>query len=277
MTTVLEGLKQLAEMQDLIAADLGGLEGLAESYPLIQWANDSAALKSRPEKGGFVMTLENAEMSGDYPAGAAADTVYFKANDKNPQGSNEACYYVPTLECAPFGARVAWFLGDDRLPHNFDYDALRNAGANPRSKRQLLALVKGQKGPFLAMLTVKGTVAGDMQNALAEHDRAVKRALGAGGINAKSLRANGWRWFWLALGAGTPTVRGSKKKSGVTPIVYVKTGGYIGELKATWWDVEAVKAFEYAWTATAPEAAVVIARAPSSEDAEFAGDEYPEF
>ena len=223
------------------------------------------------------MTAQNAEAAGDIPAGAIADTISFAATADNPAGSDEACFYTATLEFAPLATRAAWFMGRERLPRNFDYKGSVGAGREkPFSKRQILALVKGQQGPFIALITFRSTVAADVQNTLGEHNRAAQNALRVAKITNKAVKTNGWRWFWLTLKAGEMKLRGQVgAQSGVTPVEYGATGGYIGNLKSEWFDAETVKAFEDAWK-DAPPAVVIAAPAPP-EEPPFAGDEYPEF
>lgn len=272
-------LQRLAEEQDLIGYDIAGLDGLGEAYPVIQWTNDKKAFATRRDRGGFTMTANNAEAAGDVPQGAVKDTISFAPTADKPQGTDEECWYVSTLTCAPLATRSAWFLGKERLPQDFDYQGSVAAGRDkPFSRRQILALVQGENGLFLALLTFRSTIAGDVQNALGEHNRAAQSALRAAKISNKAVKTNGWRWFWLTLKAGEVKLRGQEgAQSPVTPVEYGETGQYIGALRQEFFDAETAKDFENAWKSLPPAVVIAPTVTVPPEEPPFDDPNYPEF
>jgi len=246
-------LDELLKSQDLLGAELDGLDGLGEVWPIIQWVNDPKNLAVRPEgkRGGFIMTDEHMEAAGDYPKGAQANTIEFGASDGNPEGSEVECVYTDALDIVPLGKRSAWFCGRSRLPKDFDWDAAvqSNGGKNPRSKLQIHAIVRGEQSVFLARVTFSSTVAKDAIGSLQVHNRNVQVALKKAGIKNKAMRLNGWRWFWMTLEALEAKMRGDgDDKSKVTPVGLRATGDYMGgELRDALFDVDEIRAFEDAW------------------------------
>jgi hypothetical protein len=101
---------------------------------------------------------------------------------------------------------------------------------------------------FIARITLHGTVAKDAKGALSEHNRNVQTALRRAGIKNKAVKTNGWRWFWLTLEAGAPTMRGKEgSQSAVTPVQYKSTGEYIGDLRNEHFDADEIRRFEQSW------------------------------
>lgn len=263
-----ELLNELLQDQDLLGEEMEGLDGLGESWPIIQWVNDPKNLTQRPEdkRGGFIMTDEHMELAGDFPAGAHANTIEFGASDDNPDGIEVDCVYTPTLKIVPLGMRRAWFVGRNRLPKDFDWEVMQaKYGENPRSKMQVHALVQGESGVFLARVTFSSTVAKDAIGALQNHNRNVQVALKKSGIKNKPLKINGWRWFWMVLAAQEPKMRGSgDAKSKVTPVALEATFDYIGSaLRGQYFDLDEIKAFEDSWKR---EPEVVVDGLPSQPE-----------
>lgn len=274
-------LQQLVNEQDLIGTDLDGLNGLSEMYPVIQWGNRPKSFETKRKRGGFFMTADNADAAGNYPKGAEADVITFEPTKDAPTGSEEHCFFTETLTFAPLATRTAWFIGSERLPRDFDYKAASTGRDKPFSKRQILALVDGENGPFVAILTFRSTVAADAQNALGEHNRTAQKLLTAAGVKNKAVKTNGWRWFWTTWAAADVELRGKEgAQSGVTPLKYQITGAYIGnELKAEFFDADTARAFESAWNDATPAVVVTPAQVASASAALYpeTPDGYPEF
>jgi len=245
-------LEELLKGEELFGEELDGLDGLGETWPVIQWVNDPKSFVQRPEskRGGFIMTADHMELAGDIPKGAEANVIEFGANEENPDGSEVECVYTQTLRFVPLGKRSAWFAGRARLPRDFDWNEIeRTYGDKPSSKLQIHALVQGESGLFLARVTFSRTVSKDALMALRAHNRNVQVALKKAGLRNKALRVNGWRWFWTAFAADVPKMRGpAGSQSRVTPVVIAETGDYIGsELRAQYFDVDMIRAFEDMW------------------------------
>jgi len=267
---------ELLNNQDLYGDELDGLDGLGETWPIIQWVNDPKALSQRPDskRGGFIMTAEHMELAGDFPKGAMVNTIEFGASDDNPDGIEVDCVYTPALTFVPLGKRSAWFAGPQRLPRDFDWDAVvEKYGKNPRSKLQIHALVQGDAGPFLARVTFSSTVAKDGGGALQSHNRNVQVALKKAGIKNKALKLNGWRWFWTTFAAQESKMRGDgEDKSKVTPVGLHATGEYLGtDLREQYFDVDEIKAFEDMWKREVE--AIEAVAAPGIIEPEFPPDD----
>lgn len=273
----MNGLDELLQNQDLFGDEFEGLDGLGETWPIIQWVNDPKNLMQRPDskRGGFIMTDEHMELAGDFPNGATANVIEFGASDDNPDGIEVACVYSPALTIVPLGKRSAWFVGGTRLPKDFNWDAvvMANGGKNPRSKLQIHAIVQGETSMFLARVTFSSTVAKDALSALQMHNRNVQVTLKKAGIKNKALKLNGWRWFWATLVADETKMRGDgEDKSKVTPVALATTGDYIGnELRELFFDPDEIKAFEDMWKRDAEPIAETATVEPELPDAE---DEY---
>lgn len=156
------------------------MKGRSLSAPYIQWINDGAILLPRTATGGFAMPEAEAAVAGDVPKGASKATARFRAAD-------EGVFFTPTLRAAILAVRFGWVKDGSPVP-----DYVEGA----RGKARALALVEGEKGPFLAVLTFSGLASRDFLAAWKLHRARVRKATRAAGQEAPASL------FFMTLRAG---------------------------------------------------------------------------
>lgn len=138
-------------------------EEFGPSFPYIQWVNDGGSLDPRAPTGGFAQPEEQMSLVGDWPRGAEMRGLALKS------GELLQVAFAPWVRAAVLATRFAWILDGQRVPTYVP-------GA--RSKLQVLAVVAGERGPFLTMLTFSGMAGKEFAQAHRTHRRRVLKAAG---------------------------------------------------------------------------------------------------
>ncbi len=177
---------------DAVPAPEGGA-----TMPFIQWVNDPGKLEPRQARGGFAQPEESLEMAGDLPQGAEMVGFMLKNN------TQLTVAYTPQLRAAILATRFAWVKDGEFVP-----DYVEGA----RSKLQAYALIAGETGPFISVLTFTGMSGKAFSEALKAHRARVKKLSREAGQEANSAM------FYATLCAGEPKLEGKKAKSLVSPV-----------------------------------------------------------
>ena len=168
-----------------------------QGYSYIQWVNGNKALKALggiTYTGGWALPCANidAEQVPDWARGEL----------QHGNGSTEV-WFAREITVSMVRSRKAWMVNDGQTNQYFawnQYDAAKAAG-KPRGKLQILAYVKGLEshGPF--MLTLRGSFARAITEAILP--AFTKYVLGpANAVNAKrGVKSKfPYRAFWLTIG-----------------------------------------------------------------------------
>lgn len=154
--------------------------GVEPTYPFVQWINDGSILSPRAKSGGFAMPEAEAAVAGDSPKNAVKATARFRTAD-------EAVFFVPQIRAAILAVRFSWTK--DGVP-------VQGYVEGARGKAKALAVVEGNNGPFLAVMTFSGLASRDFLSAWKEHKARVRKATRAAGQEAPASI------FYMTLQAG---------------------------------------------------------------------------
>jgi len=198
--------------QSNVAQDEPGL-----AYPFVQWINNGKDVDPRQATGGWFMPEESLNLFDAMPVGAEAAEMNFSTGDTS------IGVFAQALTIAPLQSRFAWARTEN------DREVLsRSYVEGARGKLQVLGYVlteRGYKGPIF--ITVKGTVSGDVIEALKAHRERVRLA----------TKGAPSPYFGMVLQAGEPVRRGKKgQQSLVTPITldedFDPDAAYVGDMIA---------------------------------------------
>jgi hypothetical protein len=184
--------------------------GMVEpTYPFVQWLNDGGILSPRSKSGGFAMPESEAAVAGDVPKGAVRAVARFRTAD-------EAVYFAPEIRAAILAVRFTWTKDGVPLPQYVE-------GA--RGKAKALALIEGERGPFVAVLTLSGLSSRDFLTAWKEHKARVRKITRASGKEAPASI------FYMTIKAGETQkmAQGSVRTPMVLSGDFVPDQDYIGE------------------------------------------------
>jgi hypothetical protein len=168
-----------------------------QGYPYIQWVSGDRKLKAAggvPYTGGWALPCANID----------AETLpgWDKGELTHGNGSTDV-WFAKTITVSMIRSRKAWVVNDGQTNQYFpwnQYDAAKATG-KPRGKLQVLAMVKGLEAYGLFMLTLRGSFARAVTEAILP--ALAKYVLGpANAVNAKrGVKSKfPYRAFWLTIG-----------------------------------------------------------------------------
>jgi len=144
------------------------LVGVEPTYPFVQWINDGGILSPRSKSGGFAMPESEAAVAGDIPKRAVRTVARFRTAD-------EAVFFATQMRVAVLAVRFSWTKDGVSVPQYVE-------GA--RGKAKALALIEGENGPFVAVMTLSGLASRDFLTAWKEHRARVRKVTRAAGKEA---------------------------------------------------------------------------------------------
>jgi len=183
--------------------------GSAVALPLVQWVNDGGMVIPRQPKGGFALPQSEAGVAKDVLKGAIPVTVRFR-------GGDETAYFSQQIRVAVLATRFVWMKDGVPIPAYAE-------GA--RGKVRVLALIEGEHGPFMGVLTFSGLASKDFWAAWRSHRERVRKQTRAAGQEAPASI------FFMTLRAGTQEKmsQGSVRTTVVLSEEFSPDQDYIGD------------------------------------------------
>jgi len=198
--------------------------GSAVALPLVQWVNDGGMVIPRQPKGGFALPQSEAGVAKDVLKGAIPVTVRFR-------GGDETAYFSQQIRVAVLATRFVWMKDGVPIPAYVE-------GA--RGKVRVLALIEGEHGPFMGVLTFSGLASKDFWAAWRNHRERVRKQTRAAGQEAPASI------FFMTLRAGTQEKmsQGSVRTTVVLSEEFSPDQDYIGDQALSLINWDEVKAWE---------------------------------